>query len=56
MYTIAMISVVVGVAGLVIGVIQLVLMILSHKDKENTLCPVSQQRLMQESVSMLILT
>ena len=52
-----MISVVVGVAGLVVGIVQLVLMIIqSHKNKENTLCPVSQQRLMQESVSMLILT
>jgi hypothetical protein len=30
-----MISVVVSVAGLVVGVVQLVLMILSHKDKEN---------------------
>ena len=35
LHTIAMISVVVGVAGLGVGVVQLVLMILSHKDKEN---------------------
>ena len=57
MNTFTMISVVVGVAGLVVGIVQLVLMIIqSHKNKENTLCPVSQQRLMQESVSMLILT
>ncbi|MBR6234381.1 MAG: hypothetical protein IKR01_00880, partial [Spirochaetales bacterium] len=55
--TLTIISVVVGAAGLVVGIVQLVLMIIqSHKGKKNTLCPVSQQRLMQESVSMLILT
>ena len=36
MYTLTIISVVVGAAGLVVGVIQLVLMIIrSRKDKEN---------------------
>ena len=57
MGTLTMISIVVGVAGLVVGVVQLVLMIIqSHKGKKNTLCPVSLQRFIQESVSMLILT
>ena len=56
MSTLTIISVVVGAAGLVVGIVQLVLMIQSHKGKKNILCPVSQQRLMQESVSMLILT